>query len=220
VKDLVARRTALLVVDMTYFSAHPDYGTCAEYRGYGEARRYYVDGLIQITPLVASLVAATRRVGAEVLFTRVQSGGRDGRDRTRHQAHLGLHVAAGTKTGEILAAVGRTADDIVITKAGWGSFYGTNLDPVLRNLGIETLLVCWVTTDGCVEATVREAADRGYRIALIEDACTTATAAAHSATLKAVGSRHTFITTTQYVLEQLARLAPATAGSRRAHATR
>jgi hypothetical protein len=53
---------------------------------------------------------------------------------------------------------------------------------------------------------------------LIEDACTTSTAAAHAATLKAVGSRHTYITTTAYVLEQLARLAPGTAGSRPAPA--
>jgi len=214
-------RTALLVVDMTYYSAHPDYGLSVEYRqtGHAAAIQFYVDGLIRITPQVAALVAATRTAGGEVLFTRVQSGTRDGRDRTFHQAHLGLHVAPGSKDAEIVDAVGKTADDILITKAGWGSFYGTNLDPVLRNLGMETLLVCGVTTDGCVEATVREAADRGYRIALIEDACTTSTPEAHAATLKAVGSRHTYITTTAYVLEQLARLTPASASARPAHAT-
>ncbi len=51
----------------------------------------------------------------------------------------------------------------MIDKPGKGAFYQTDLDSLLRNRGIETLLVCGVTTEVCVNTTVREANDRGYR---------------------------------------------------------
>jgi ureidoacrylate peracid hydrolase len=201
---------------MTYFSAHPDYGACGRYRraGHEEAIRYYLEELGTITPRIAALVAAARAANGEIIFTRVQSGTPDGRDTSIHQKHLGLHVPPGSREAEILPDVGRIETDAVVTKAGWGSFYGTNLDPLLRNIGAETLVVCGVTTDGCVEATVREAADRGYRVGLVEDACATSSRAAHDATLAAVGSRHTYVTGTARVLERLRDLVREREGAR------
>ena len=59
----------------------------------------------------------------------------------------------------------------VIDKPGKGAFYQTDLELMLKNRGIDTLLVCGVTTEVCVNTTVREANDRGFRCIVISDCC-------------------------------------------------
>ena len=59
----------------------------------------------------------------------------------------------------------------VIDKPGKGAFYQTDLELMLKNRGIETLLVCGVTTEVCVNTTVREANDRGFRCIVLSDCC-------------------------------------------------
>ena len=61
--------------------------------------------------------------------------------------------------------------EIVIDKPGKGAFYATELGDVLQDYGIENLLVCGVTTEVCVNTTVREANDRGYRCVVLADCC-------------------------------------------------
>jgi nicotinamidase-related amidase len=59
----------------------------------------------------------------------------------------------------------------VIDKPGKGAFYQTDLELTLRNCGIENLIVTGVTTEVCVNTTVREANDRGYRCIVLGDCC-------------------------------------------------
>jgi len=59
----------------------------------------------------------------------------------------------------------------VIDKPGKGAFYQTDLELMLKNRNIETLLVCGVTTEVCVNTTVREANDRGFRCIVLSDCC-------------------------------------------------
>ena len=59
----------------------------------------------------------------------------------------------------------------MIDKPGKGAFYQTDLELMLKNRGIETLLVCGVTTEVCVNTTVREANDRGFRCVVLSDCC-------------------------------------------------
>ena len=59
----------------------------------------------------------------------------------------------------------------MIDKPGKGAFYATELADVLQKYGIENLLVCGVTTEVCVNTTVREANDRGYRCVVLSDGC-------------------------------------------------
>ena len=79
------------------------------------------------------------------------------------------------------------ADDIVIPKTSSGVFNSTNIDYVLRNLGIHYLVISGVVTDQCVDMAVRDAADRGYLVTLVHDACATYTPERHEAALKAFG---------------------------------
>ena len=76
---------------------------------------------------------------------------------------------------EILAL----APDLVVTKRQWGAFFGTDLDPGLRRLGIETVLVAGVATNMGVESTVREGWSLGYGMVVVEDACSSFSAEAH-----------------------------------------
>jgi nicotinamidase-related amidase len=59
----------------------------------------------------------------------------------------------------------------VVDKPGKGAFFATDLHAMLINRGIETLIVCGVTTEVCVHTTVREANDRGYRCIVPGDCC-------------------------------------------------
>lgn len=76
---------------------------------------------------------------------------------------------------EILAL----APDLIATKRQWGAFFGTDLDPCLRRLGIETVLVAGVATNMGVESTVREGWSLGYGMVVVEDACSSFSAEAH-----------------------------------------
>jgi nicotinamidase-related amidase len=84
---------------------------------------------------------------------------------------MGRILVRGEPGHDIIPALYPAAGEPVIDKPGKGAFYQTELEPMLRNRGIENLLVCGVTTEVCVNTTVREANDRGYRCIVLGDCC-------------------------------------------------
>ncbi len=167
--------TALLIIDMQYEDAHPDYGLCARFktRGEQEAVQYYVNRLALIVPSIQRLLAAFRDRGMQVIYTRIESLTKDGRDRSLEHKSLGIHCSPGSKEAQVLGEIAPKDDEIVLSKTCGSVFNGTMIDYVLRNIGIQNLIVVGVVTSGCVEVTVRDAADRSYGVIVVEDACAT-----------------------------------------------
>ena len=75
-------------------------------------------------------------------------------------------------------------DEMVIDKPGYSAFHQTRLDQLLRELGVDTVMVCGVTTEVCVSTTVRAATDLGYHCLTVSDACAATQAHLHQPALE------------------------------------
>jgi nicotinamidase-related amidase len=74
------------------------------------------------------------------------------------------------------AALGKRESDIEVTKRQWGAFYGTDLELQLRRRGIDTIILCGISTNIGVESTARNAWELGFNLVIAEDACSAASA--------------------------------------------
>jgi biuret amidohydrolase len=168
-------RTALLIIDMQRDFLEPG--------GFGAALGNDVSRLKAAVQPCAAVLAAARQASILVIHTR--EGHRpDLTDAPPMKVERGdpaLRIGAPGPMGRILVR-GEPGHDIipelypksgepVIDKPGKGAFYQTDLELMLKNRGIDTLLVCGVTTEVCVNTTVREANDRGFRCIVLADCC-------------------------------------------------
>lgn len=80
-------------------------------------------------------------------------------------------------------ALGKQESDIEVTKHQWGAFYGTDLELQLRRRGIDTLILCGISTNIGVESTARNAWELGFSLVIAEDACSAATAEQHQGSM-------------------------------------
>jgi nicotinamidase-related amidase len=173
--DLRLDRSALVIIDMQRDFLEPG--------GFGAALGNDVSRLKAAVGPCKDVLASARGLGMLIIHTR--EGHRpDLTDAPPHKVDRGdpaMRIGAPGPMGRILVR-GEPGHDIipelypaenepVIDKPGKGAFYQTDLDLMLRNRGIDTLLVCGVTTEVCVNTTVREANDRGYRCIVLSDCC-------------------------------------------------
>lgn len=213
VESLSAHNTALLAIDFQYLDAAPGYGVFAGSDATSDSREateYYFDRLRTVVlPNLRRLQEAFRANRMEVIHTRIQSLTRDGRDRGPGHKRLGLHAPPGSKEAEFLPEVAPQGDEIVINKTASGVFNSTNLEYVLRNLGITGLFIAGVYTNECVSTATRDACDLGFYATLIEDACATVTPALHNATLNTLRDRYARILTTDEAIQEINRVVAA-----------
>lgn len=166
--------TALVMIDMQRDFIEPG--------GFGAALGNDVSRLTAIIPTAARLLAAWRKAGLPLIHTR-ESHKADLSDcppakLTRGNASLrigdhgpmGRILVQGEPGNDLVPELAALPDELVIDKPGKGAFYATPLQDELKARGITHLLFGGVTTEVCVQTSMREANDRGYECLLVEDA--------------------------------------------------
>ncbi len=182
---VVAARTALLIIDVQKLSADP---TGSEFRGRDlDYYAHYFERLEnQVLPNIAKLQSAFRGGGWEVIYTVIEALTADGRDASLDYKISGLIVPKGSRDAEMPGAIAPLADEIILPKTSSSVFNSTTINYVLRNLGIDYVVMAGVITDQCVESTIRDAADLGYLVTQVTDACCTYTQARHDNSLETI----------------------------------
>ena len=115
------------------------------------------------------------------------------------------HCVEGTWGAEIIDDLKPRPDEHLIAKKGFGGFANTQLDTVLRNLGVTTCVVTGVTTCVCVSNTVRGGVEHNYRTILVSDAVAEVSRETHEGELKTMGRVFADVKTTDEVLAMLGR---------------
>jgi nicotinamidase-related amidase len=172
--EFPAANVALVMIDMQRDFLEPG--------GFGAALGNDVSRLAPAIAPAARLLAAFRRLRLPVIHTR-EAHRSDLSDcppakRTRGNAPLrigdvgpmGRILVTGEPGVEIIPALAALPGEYVIDKPGKGAFYATPLSEVLAARGTTHLVVGGVTTEVCVQTTLREANDRGFECLLVEDA--------------------------------------------------
>jgi biuret amidohydrolase len=167
-------RIALLVIDMQRDFVEPG--------GFGSTLGNDVTRVAAIVPDVARLMAGCRAAAVRVIHTKEahKPDLSDCHPAKRARGHAKLRIGdpgpmgriliAGEPGNDIVPALAPIAGEAVIEKPGKGAFYRTHLQEHLEERGLSHLVLCGVTTEVCVQTTMREANDRGYECLLIEDA--------------------------------------------------
>ncbi|MGV2852863.1 cysteine hydrolase family protein [Glutamicibacter sp. AGC13] len=146
---------------------------------------------------LAGLLEGARTAGASIIYTRIAFAP-DFSDLVPNSPLLQMVKQAGclvdgTESAAIIPPLIPSPGDAVITNQQVGGL-GTELAELLRSRNIGTLLIAGVATNISVESTARAGVDHGYRVVIVEDACSAATEAAHAASIESLGQLATILT--------------------------
>ncbi|WP_213954400.1 isochorismatase family protein [Variovorax sp. dw_954] len=169
------QKTAFVIIDMQRDFIEPG--------GFGETLGNNVKLLEAIVPATQAVLQAWRQAGGLVVHTReahkpdlsdcppAKRGRGNPKLRIGDEGPMGRILVMGEPGNQIIDALAPIDGELVIDKPGKGAFYATGLHEILQARGITHLLFAGVTTEVCVQTTMREANDRGYDSLLLED-CT------------------------------------------------
>lgn len=208
--ELEWSRSALLIIDMQRDFLQPG--------GFGSSLGNDVSKLRRAVVPCQALLSAARAHGLTVIHTReghradlsdahphkVLRG--DPASRIGADGPMGRILIRGEPGQDIIEELYPIPGEVVIDKPGKGAFYQTDLELILTTRGIDTLLVCGVTTEVCVHTTIREGNDRGYRCIAVADCCASYFDLFHDIGLqmiKAQGGIFGWVTDSDAVLAQL-----------------
>jgi nicotinamidase-related amidase len=168
-------RTALVIIDMQRDFIEPG--------GFGESLGNDVRPLQAIIPACRAVLDAWRAGGGFVVHTREahrpdlsdcppakRNRGRPAL-RIGDEGPMGRVLVAGEPGNDIVPELAPLASEVVLDKPGKGAFYATSMHKILQSKGVSHLIFMGVTTEVCVQTSMREANDRGYECLLLED-CT------------------------------------------------
>ncbi len=184
------KKTALLIVDMQKEFISREIGESIVFKEMGEWERWlpFHDRLDDIViPNNVKLLNYFRDKGLLVTFGRIACLRPDGEDREpvqKTEGWNGIFLYVNTEEAEMIDELKPRPEEIVVNKTTDSVVAGTNYTRLIRNLGVETVVVTGIVTDQCVAGTVRGLADEGFKVICVEDGCAAASMEHHDAELK------------------------------------
>ena len=181
-------RAALVMIDMQYATGSRQGALARKLQAEGSRVGDYRFARIeqQVLPNTLRLRTHFSQLGRPVLHVTIGAAHADALDAPLHMRRLFTEFRnfVGNREHEILDELKPLPGEHVLRKTTIGAFASTNIDSLLRALGCEQLYLTGVSTNMCVETTAREAADRGYGVTLVEDACGTTHEDLHQVTMR------------------------------------
>lgn len=181
-------RTALVIIDMQYATGSRQGALARKLQADGSDLGNYRFDRIEGSVLPQTLRLRDRftQLGRPVLHVTIGAAHANALDAPVHMRTLFTEFRnfVGSHEHEILDQLKPLPGEHVLRKTTIGAFASTNIDSLLRALGCEQLYLTGISTNMCVETTAREAADRGYLVTLVEDACATTHADLHQVTMR------------------------------------
>lgn len=193
--EIDPERSALVVIDMQRGYVRPD--AClgkVNRRAQSGTQNYYYDRIGRtVLPNILRLQDFFRKHHLEIFYTRLGYQMPEGKDfpewswRRKALSNAGGGAAGllfkGTPEYELVDELKPLPNELVLDKHSLNPFNSTPWEQLLRNMGVENLVVTGVLTNGAVQSTAWSAADRGYNVILVEDACAAYTPAEHESAL-------------------------------------
>ena len=183
-----AARAALVMIDMQYATGSRQGALARKLQAEGSHVGDYRFDRIErsVMPNTLRLRAHFTKLQRPVLHVTIGAARPDALDAPVHMRKLFVEFEnhVGSRQHEIVDELKPLPGEHVLRKTTIGAFASTGIDSLLRALGCEQLYLTGVSTNMCVETTAREAADRGYLVTLVEDACGTTHEDLHQATMR------------------------------------
>ena len=177
-------KSALLIIDVQRYFAKPDspFAQVFEKLVPGATSGYFERVESTVLPNIQRLQECFRTRNLPIIFCCFGSFLEDGQDLPewiKDFDQLGLRLlgqrpnpTVNDPSWQVDDRVAPRPGELVLNKNTSGPLNSTKLDQILRNAGVNSLVVCGLTTAVCVTQTARETADRGFRVLVVEDACT------------------------------------------------
>ena len=186
---IIAEKTALVVIDLQQGIAHP-------------SRKGAPHESTVVVGNASRLAQSFAEEGGFVVLVRVSSF--DGKDMLKPETDMHPSPTAyPAGWDEIVPELAEVKGAHMVTKRQWGAFFGTDLDLQLRRRGIETIVLCGISTSIGVDMTAREAFQHGYQQIFVEDAMSASTTEEHEYVCRFIFPRIGKIRSTEEVLAAL-----------------
>ena len=183
-----AARAALAMIDLQYATGSRQGALARKLQADGSSVGDYRFKRIEqsVLPNTTRLREHFTQLGRPILHVTIGAALADASDAPIHMRKLFVEFRnhIGSREHEIVDELKPRPGEHVLRKTTIGAFASTNIDSLLRALGCEQLYLTGVSTNMCVETTAREAADRGYLVTLVEDACGTTHEDLHHNTMR------------------------------------
>lgn len=187
-RQVDATRAALVIIDMQYATGSRQGALARKLQAEGSRVGDYRFDRIErsVMPNTLRLRAHFTKLQRPVLHVTIGAARPDALDAPVHMRKLFVEFEnhVGSRQHEIVDELKPLPGEHVLRKTTIGAFASTGIDSLLRALGCEQIYLTGVSTNMCVETTAREAADRGYLVTLVEDACGTTHEDLHQATMR------------------------------------